>query len=117
LNIFDFTHLYRDKVHGVGLTGATVKLWLPIVKPGIIRRLTHVTVENETSDYTKVRLGIRNTGVFYFLDELQTISADELATAPSDFLLGEGDHFFSELIGTITSDSLILNAWGWENKR
>jgi len=38
----------------------------------------------------------------------------ELAVSRSDILLGEGDSFFAELIGTHDPDALIMTCVGWE---
>lgn len=115
-NIQDFDRLYRRRKTGVGVTGSVVRLRLSPISPKKLRVLTHVTVENQTTAYTKCRLGINNGGVDYYLDELQTILADELAVERSDILLGEGDYFFADLTGTTTDDKLILNAIGWTKK-
>ena len=114
MNISDFTMLYRSRILSVGNSDALVRISLPVVKPKHIRVLTHVTVENITSAYSKLRLGIRNTGIIYYLNEQKPVLAAELISAPHDYILGEGDSFFSELTGTTTSDKLIFCAWGWE---
>lgn len=101
---------------GIGETGETIFIKISRVKPRIIRVLTHVTVENLTSDYTKARLGINHGGTLYYLNELQTIKANELAVSASDILLGEGDVFFSELTGTTDGNALIMTCVGWEMK-
>ena len=78
--------------------------------------LNHVTVENLDNDYTKVRLGIKNVGVDYYIDELTNPVEDELAVQRSLIILGEGDAFFAELTGTTTGDDLSFIAIGWSNK-
>ena len=113
-NIYDFKQLYRRTERGVGLTGSTVRLKLPQIKPRTLRVLTHVTTENQTTGYTKCRLGIINLGNDHYLDELTVIAADELAVSRSNILLGEGDVFFAEFTGTITDDLLIMTCVGWE---
>lgn len=98
----------------MGITGELVRLALNPIPPKKLRVLTHVTVENKTSPYTKCRLGITTTGRDHYLDELQTIAANELAVSRSDILLGERDVFFAELTGTDTGDDLVLTCVGWE---
>lgn len=116
MNIYDFDLLYRLKKTAQGLTGSTVRITLNPVKPSWILVLNHVTVEDLDNDYTKVRLGINNVGVDYYLDELTSPSADELATEKTIIVLGEGDSFFCECTGTTTGDDLILVALGWSKK-
>lgn len=115
-NIFAFTRLYRRTKRGTGLTGSLVRISLRPISAGSFRVLTHVTVENPTTSFTKVRLGISHVGSDYFLDELQNILADELCVSRTDILLGEGDYFFAELTGTTTGDILILNCIGWDGE-
>ncbi len=113
-NINDFSQLYRHTGKGTGVTGEVVRLKLSRIKPRIVRVLSHVTVENETSAYTKCRLGIDAGGRDHYLDELQTIAAAELAVSRSDIILGEGDVFFAELTGTSTGDVLVMTCVGWK---
>lgn len=114
-NLLEFNLLYRRTKRAVGVTGSTVRLELTRIKARTLRTLTHVTVDNLTNDYTKCRLGINNVGNDHYLDELQNISADELAVSRSDILLGEGDVFFAELTGTTTGDELLMTCVGWES--
>ncbi len=112
-NIFNFDRLYRRTKTGAGKTGSTVRLTLNPLRPKTLRVLTHVTVENLTSAYTKCRLGINSGAIDHYLDELTDVAAQELAVSRSDILLGEGDYFFSELTGTVTGDHLIMTCIGW----
>lgn len=115
-NINNFDCLYRRTKTGLGITGEVVRLSLGPVPPNTLRVLTHVTVENKTNQYTKCRPGITTTGRDHYLDELQTIAANELAVSRSDILLGERDVFFAELTGTTNGDELIMTCIGWEQK-
>jgi len=113
-NINNFSQLYRCTMKGTGATGEVVRLKLERIRPRILRVLTHVTVENITSAYTKGRLGIDAGGRTHYLDELTGLTDGELAVARADILLGEGDVFFSELTGTTTDDALVMTCVGWE---
>lgn len=112
-NIFDFDRVYRRTKLASGATAETVKISLGRVGPKTLRVLTHVTVEDRDSSFTKVRLGIDAGGLIHYIDELATVSADELCVARSDVLLTEGDAFFAELTGTTTGDQLVLTCIGW----
>lgn len=114
MNIQEFSALYRRKVSAKSEGSATERLFLGRVHAKSRRILTHVTVENKTSDYTKCRLGISNGQVDYYLDELTDIIATELVVERSDILLGEGDRFFAELTGTTSGDIMEMNCIGWE---
>ena len=114
MNIYDFSSLYRRTKRAAGVTGSVVKIKLGRVPENTLRVLTHVTVENETNSYTKVRLGIEHGGIKHYIDELITVAAAELVVSRSDIHLGQGDILFTELTGTTTGDILILTTFGWE---
>jgi len=113
-NVNGFDRLYRRTIRAAGVTGALVRLSDDPIQIQSYRVLSHVSVENQTTLFTKLRLGIHNRGVDYFLDELQIIAADELCVLRSDIVLGDGDRFFSELTGTTDSDVIVMNLVGWE---
>lgn len=115
-NIYNFNRLYRRTKIGGGLSGSLVRISLDPIDPNTLCVLTHVTVENKTLKYTKCRLGITSTGRDHYLDELQTIAANELAVSRSDIILGEKDVFFAELTGTHDGDELVMTAIGWDQK-
>lgn len=113
--INEFSQLYRRTRKGIGVTGSVVRIQSSRIKPRIIRVLSHVTVENITSGFTICRLGINNGGNDHFLDEIQTVAANELIVSRSDIILGEGDVFFAEFTGTTNGDTLRMTYVGWEN--
>lgn len=113
-SINDFDRLYRVTKTGLGITGQVVRISLGRVGPKALRLLTHVTVENKTSDGTKDRIGINAGSLDHYLDEIDEPLTDELIVSRSDILLGEGDSFFAELTGTTDGDALILTCVGWE---
>lgn len=115
MNINDFTQLFRRTVNKVSDNATTFRLKLDRVEARKVRVLSHVTVENKTSAYTKCRLGIDAGGRDHYLDELQTMAAEELAVNKADIILGEGDIFFAELSGTTVDDILVMTCVGWEN--
>ena len=113
-NINNFSRLYRRTKNGAGVTGSVVNIELDRIPARVLQILTHVTVENETSAFTKCRLAIKSGGRTHYLDELTTIAANELAVSRSDIILGEGDYFFAELTGTTDGDDLVMTCTGWE---
>ena len=113
-NINEFDNLYRRKLRGQGISGAIVRISLRQLSAKKLRLITHTAVENATSSTTKIRLGISNRGEDYYLDELQTIAANELCISRSDIILVDGDRFFAEFTGTTDGDNLIMVVNGWE---
>lgn len=114
MNVFEFDRLYRRKVIGTGVTGSVVDVALDPVDSQNIRVLSHVTAENETNSFTKVRLAIKHHALTYYLDELDSPAAAELAVSRSDIFLGEMDILIAEFTGTTTGDILVLTAIGTE---
>lgn len=114
MNINDFTQIYRQTIKSKSDGSTTVRLNLDRVDPKKIRVLSHVTVENKSSGYTKCRLGINASSRIHYVDELQTIAAKELAVSRSDIVLGEGDVFFAEMTDTGDGNVLVMTCIGWE---
>lgn len=114
MNLFEVTRTYRNTIHKSSDGSAQIRLELDRVKSKRRRVLTHVTVENETTAYTKVRLAIKRTNRTHYLDELATPGAAELAVSRSEIILEELDQFFALLSGTTSGDVLRLTAIGWE---
>lgn len=117
MNINEFDRLYRMRVNVSGLTAATVRLTLDPVDPGIIRTLTHVSIENKTHSYTKCRLSIFNGATDFNIDEADYPQEDELLMHKQDIIMGERDQLRATCTGTTTGDDLELLAIGWEQPR
>lgn len=115
-DINSFEKIYRRTLKGAGSTGSLVRLTTKPLSSKKLRLITHATVENQTNDFTKLRIGISNRGVDYYFDELITVVADELVVERSTMMLGDGDQFFAEFTGTTTGDVLIANLFGRETK-
>lgn len=115
-NINEFDQLYRRTINEKAGATDPHRLKLDRVGARQVRVLTHVTVENKTTAYTKCRLGIDASGRDHYLDELQTIAKDELAVSKSDIILGEGDVFFAELTDIDVNDLLVMTCVGWEQR-
>lgn len=116
LDVNKFNRLYRRTITADGDGSKDVYLKLKPIAPGVLRVLTQVTVENQTDTTTKCRLGIDHGGIKHYLDELQNMTAGELAVSRSDILLGEGDCFFAKLEDTHDPDKLIMTCCGWEQR-
>ncbi len=113
-NLFDFDTLFRRTKRAAGLTGSVVTIALERISPGSTLVLTHVTVEDKTSSFTKVRLAINHGGFIHYIDELTTVAANELIVSPNNIPLEEGDVFITELTGTTTGDILVFTCVGWK---
>jgi len=117
MNIVQFDRLYRARITGAGATGSTVTLKLPRVKPGRIRVLTHVSLENRTNNFTEARLSVNDGAHNFYLDQATSPQATELLGHSKDIILGEGDELHAIFTGTTTGDILEMHAIGWEMPR
>ena len=115
-NINEFDQLYRRTITDKAGATSPHRIKLDRINARQLRVLSHVTVENRTTAYTKCRIGINNSGRDHYLDELITVAKEELAVSRSDILLGEGDVFFAELTDALDGDSLVMTCIGWELK-
>lgn len=114
MNILDFDRLYSSIVKKVSDGEEYFYIYDDRVNPGRIRVLNRVTAENRTSDFTKIRLGIRVGPEYLYVDELTTVLEDELAVEKHYILLGEGDVLFAQFKDTTTADVLVMFVRGWE---
>jgi hypothetical protein len=117
MNVHEFNLLYREQVFAAGITGSTIIMAMERVRPGTIRVITHVSVQNETSDFTECSLSVRNGISEYEIDQAIYPGANELLKHHHDILLGEGDILQATLTGTVTGDQIKLTAIGWEISR
>jgi len=117
MNINQFDQLYRERITATGVTGSDVTMETERVAAKRIRVITHLSVENKTSAYSKCRLEIYNGAIDFNIDEAIFPSQNELLVHPKDILLGEGDRLRVKLAGTQTDDELELHAIGWEMPR
>ena len=117
MNVNEFDLLYRERQTAVGITGSNIIIRAERVRPGRIRVLTHVSIENKTSAYTECRLSIYNGATDFMLDQAIYPAEDELLVHPKDIVLGEGDVLRARLIGTTTGDVIEMHVIGWEMTR
>lgn len=74
--------------------------------------LTHIAVEDETTAFTSVRLGVRRGVAFIPLEEHVGGVAGELYTANRPFYLQAGNILVARFVGTTSGDLLRLYANG-----
>ena len=117
MNINNFELLYRRRKTWKGVTGSVVNIDLDPVDTGWIRLLSHVTLENKTSECTKVRLVIFDGTTEYPIDEAMYPGAEELLIHNQDIILQERDGLRAKFTGTVTGDNLQIVAVGWDQRR
>jgi len=75
--------------------------------------ITRISVENETSDYDRLRIGVVSANTFYPLEEDQNPNAITLYWTSADFYLGEGENLRLELTGTTAADRICVYIEGY----
>ena len=88
--------------------GAPEIVELGPVPEGLIWELFHVAVEDETTAFTKVRVGIGQANDFRPLEEQDPGVAAELYTAHDTIMVPEGKFLRAEFTGTTSGDKLAL---------
>ncbi len=75
-----------------------------IVGSGRMLNIVRVSVENETNDYTELRIGVLSSGIFHPHEEEKNPNAGSLYWTSEEFYLGEGEKLRIELTGTTDAD-------------
>lgn len=78
------------------------------VPEGLVWVLSHVACEDETTAFTKVRVGIADSLSFRPLEEQDPGIADELYTIPEPIIVPEGKYLRAQFTGTTSGDMLAL---------
>ena len=94
----------------------TNKLRTDKVSPGWIEHIKFVAVENETTAYTRLRIGIETQGVFYPFLEEKTPNAAALYFTDVDWILREGQNLQAELTGCTSGDNLEFYIYGLKER-
>jgi len=87
------------------------------VEHGHMQALTRIVVENETSEYDQLRVGVVSGEVFYPLEEEKAPVDDQLYTLHEDIFLSEGEILRCELKGTTVGDRINLYVEGFEGRK
>lgn len=85
----------------------------PRVPEGLVMRLTHVAVEDETTTATYVRVGVERAGVFEPLWEQNAPANGRLYSTDQPFYLRAEDRLVARFRGSTSADKLTLRANGW----
>ena len=84
----------------------TNKLQSKRVRPGRLLKTKIVVIENKTNNYSKLRVGIYDRGLFYnFFEEMLPL-AGQLYWTVDEMILAEGQQVQAELQGCTAGDSL-----------
>ncbi len=86
------------------------------VEPGTILEVRHVAVENRTTAYTRLVIGVADGLSFYEKEEEDSPAADNIYWTKSKFLIPAGKKLRARLTGCTAADILNMTYEGylWE---
>ncbi len=95
-------------------SGATYDdLESPIVRPGMILEVRHVAVENRTTAYTRLVIGVADGLSFFQKEEEDSPAADNIYWTKSNFLIPAGKKLRARLTGCTSGDVLNMTFEGY----
>jgi hypothetical protein len=88
----------------------------PLVEPGTILEIRHVAVENRTTAYTRLVIGVADGLSFYQKEEKDNPAPDNIYWTKSKFLIPSGKKLRARLTGCTSGDELVMTYEGylWE---
>ncbi len=109
--------LIHERVTNLSASAGTNNLRRGKVGPNEIEKIEIVSVENKTSAYTKLRVGIWDGAVFHNYFEEIAPQAERLYFTTDKIILREGQQIQAELQGCTSGDSLAMFVYGeWEKE-
>lgn len=99
-----------------GASSGTNDLESQQVDPGTILEVRHVAVENRTTAYTRLVIGVADGLSFFQKEEEDSPAADNIYWTRSKFLVPAGKKLRARLTGCISGDDLHMTYEGylWE---
>ncbi len=94
-------------------TGTLDDLESPQVEPGTILEVTHIAVENRTTAYTRLVIGVADGLSFYEKEEEDSPAADNIYWTKSKFLIPAGKKLRARLTGCSSGDDLHMTYEGF----
>jgi len=97
-------HLFRYRWTAASDGAAVFAMPGDYVESGWHWRVVKCVVENETSNYTRLRVGVWSGAVFYPHDEIENPQAANIYFTEQDIHLSEGERLLFLLTGTFADD-------------
>lgn len=109
-------NIITDEVTKGSATSGTNDLESSLVEPGTILEVRHVAVENRTTAYTRLTVGVADSFAFYEKEEEDSPAADNIYWTRSKFLIPPGKKLRARLTGCTSGDDLHMTYEGflWE---
>lgn len=110
------SEIITDEVIKGSSAGTTDDLESPQVPQGFILEVRHVAVENRTSGYTRLVIGVADGLSFFQKEEEDSPSANNIYWTSNYFLIPAGKKLRARLSGCTSGDELHMTYEGylWE---
>ena len=109
--------MYSDEIIGQSGGGVFDELESIVVPQKHILEVRHCAVENQTTNYTRLLLGLKRGSDFRQKEEEDTPSANDVYWSYSRFLVPEGWVFCARLFGCTALDILVMTIEGMMYKK
>jgi len=107
------SQIISDEVARGSAGGAYDDLESPLVKPGHYMEVTHVAVENRTTAYTRLTIGVVGGLDFFEKEEQDSPAAANIYWTRSKFLIPAGKKLRARLTGCTAKDDLHMAYEGY----
>ena len=109
-------NIITDEVIKGSAVGTLDDLESPLVEPGTILEVRHVSVENRTNDYERLVIGVAGGLSFFQKEEQDSPAANNIYWTRSKFLIPAGKKLRARLTGCTSGDDLHMTYEGylWE---
>jgi len=110
------SQIITDEIIIGSAVGTTDDLESPQVEQGFLLEVRHVAVENRTTAYTRLVIGVADGLSFFQKEEEDTPAANNLYWTRSYFLIPAGKKLRARLTGCTAGDNLHMTYEGylWE---
>jgi hypothetical protein len=110
--------IITDQVSKGSAVGTSDDLESPRVEPGTLLEVRHVSVENRTTAYTRLVIGVADGLSFFQKEEQDSPAANNLYWTPNKFLIPAGKKLRARLAGCTAGDKIYMTYEGflWETE-
>lgn len=108
--------IITDEVIRGKAAGTSDDLESPLIEQGTILEVRHVSIENRTTAYTRLVIGVTDGLSFFQKEEQDNPAANNLYWSRSKFLIPAGKKLRARLTGCTSGDDLHMTYEGflWE---
>jgi hypothetical protein len=106
-------NVITDEVQKASSGGTYDDLESPLVLPGAIFEVRHVAVENRTTAYTRLVIGVTDGLSFFQKEEEDSPAANNIYWTKSKFLIPAGKKLRARLTGCTSGDNLHMTYEGY----